>query len=323
MGRLAVIASKKRLDLEAIFAYPITPVPLCLFAVDGTMVKTDKSALFNELEKRVELSTPPPNASHIIDGTFLLHLLPSNKATIYGKLARMILIHAISFSNRRVDLIFDRYSEPFIKDSERGRRGVHEQEYVISGAEQKCPKNLQEALKSTSFKINLPLFLVTEWEQQEYAEILRKCDLFVGIEDNCYHFFVEDNVMMKEDIIQRLRSNHNEADTRVCLHVKDVDSNTESIVIRASYTDIAIILLYHCLKFIAKIWMDVGVSSKNTRRFICITDIANTLGPQLCVSLPAFHAYSGCDYTSAFVRKGKARPLKLLEKDGYMKHFHN
>ena len=61
--------------------------------------------------------------------------------------------------------------------------------------------------------------------------------------------------------------------------------------------------------------MDVGVSSKNTRRFICITDIANTLGPQLCASLPAFHAYSGCDYTSAFVRKGKVRPLKLLEKD--------
>ena len=85
----------------------------------------------------------------------------------------------------------------------------------------------------------------------------------MSLEDKCYHLFVEDNVMMKEDI-QRLRSNHNEADTRVCLHMKDVDSNIDSIVIRASDTDIAIILLYHCLKFTANIWMDVGVSSKNT-----------------------------------------------------------
>ncbi len=155
---------------------------------------------------------------------------------------------------------------------------------------------------------------MNEWKHQEYAEILRNCDLFVGVEDNCYHFFVEDNVMMREDI-HRLRSNHNEADTRVCLHMKDVNSNSDSIVIRAFDTDIAIILLYHCLKFTAKIWMDVGVSSKNTRRYICITDIAQTLGPQLCASLPAFHAYSGCDYTSAFARKGKVRPFKLLEKE--------
>ena len=42
---------------------------------------------------------------------------------------------------------------------------------------------------------------------------------------------------------------------------------------------------------------------------------SKTLEPQLCASLPAFHAYSGCDYTSAFVRKGKVRPLQLLEKD--------
>lgn len=44
MGRLVGIASQRRLDLEAIFAYPLTTVPLCLFAGDGTMIKADKSA---------------------------------------------------------------------------------------------------------------------------------------------------------------------------------------------------------------------------------------------------------------------------------------
>jgi hypothetical protein len=314
MGRLAVVASQRQLDLEAIFSYPLTPVPLCLFAGDGTMIKTEKSTLLKELEKRVEPSPPPSSAAYIIDGNFLLHLMPSNKAAKYGKLARIILLQALSCSKDRVDLVFDRYTEPSIKDSERGRRGTLEQLYVITGTEQRCPQNLQEALKSKSFKINLPLFLVNEWEHQEYADALDKCHLYVGVEDNCYHFFVEDKVVKKETVL-RLKCNHDEADTRVCLHAKDADRSTDNLVIRASDTDIAIVMLYHSHKFTAKIWMDVGISSKNSRRLICLTDIANSLGRQLCASLQAFHAYSGCDYTSAFVRKGKVRPFKLLEKE--------
>ena len=28
-------------------------------------------------------------------------------------------------------------------------------------------------------------------------------------------------------------------------------------------------------------------------------------GPDLCAALPAYHAFTDCDYTRAFVRKGK------------------
>ena len=31
--------------------------------------------------------------------------------------------------------------------------------------------------------------------------------------------------------------------------------------------------------------------------------------------MPAFHAFTGSDYTAVFSRKGKIRPLKTLEKD--------
>ena len=33
------------------------------------------------------------------------------------------------------------------------------------------------------------------------------------------------------------------------------------------------------------------------------------------MALPAFHAFSGCDYLAAFSQKGKIRPFKLLEND--------
>jgi len=60
--------------------------------------------------------------------------------------------------------------------------------------------------------------------------------------------------------------------------------------------------------------MDVGTAAKNNRRYICLTAIYKELGPDLCAALPAFHAFTGCDYTSSFVCKGKVRPFKLLEK---------
>ena len=42
----------------------------------------------------------------------------------------------------------------------------------------------------------------------------------------------------------------------------------------------------------------------------------------LCAVLPAFHSFTGCDYTPAFSRKGKKRPLAILEKDQrYQKVF--
>jgi hypothetical protein len=48
--------------------------------------------------------------------------------------------------------------------------------------------------------------------------------------------------------------------------VKSIDEQeaVDNIVVRASDTDIAIILLHHCLNIDAHVWMDVGISSKNT-----------------------------------------------------------
>ena len=34
------------------------------------------------------------------------------------------------------------------------------------------------------------------------------------------------------------------------------------------------------------------------------------LGSKVSKTLPALHAFTGCDYTSSFSRKGKIRPLK-------------
>ena len=93
-----------------------------------------------------------------------------------------------------------------------------------------------------------------------------------------------------------------------------------NIVIRAADTDIAEILLYHVHRFKATLWLDIGTNNKNNRRYICISEIARNLGSEMCAALPSFHAFTGCDYTSAFVRKGKVRPFSLLERNPQAQH---
>ena len=40
----------------------------------------------------------------------------------------------------------------------------------------------------------------------------------------------------------------------------------------------------------------------------------NRFGQSLCNSLPAFHAFTGCDYSASFYGKGKATPFNIFEK---------
>jgi len=144
-----------------------------------------------------------------------------------------------------------------------------------------------------------------------------RTDVYIAFLGSCFRFYVNNGTVIKEKVTE-LASNHEEADTRICTHVKAIDRmniGSQNIVIRASDTDIAVIMIYHCRRFAANVWMDVGTSSRNDRRYVNITAISSALGEHLSDALPGFHAFTGSDYTSAFVRKGKIRPFAILEKD--------
>ena len=50
-GRLLVISKDRDVDVEELFSYELSSVPLSLLNFDGSMVKCDKSKLLEELEK--------------------------------------------------------------------------------------------------------------------------------------------------------------------------------------------------------------------------------------------------------------------------------
>ena len=101
MGPLLVLATRRHLDLSHVFTFHLTPVPLSLCYSDGTMAKTEKTTLFHHLESKVESSFPSSAYvdACVVDGSFLLRVLPPNLPARYGRLAATILIQATGLSS--------------------------------------------------------------------------------------------------------------------------------------------------------------------------------------------------------------------------------
>ena len=160
-------------------------------------------------------------------------------------------------------------------------------------------------------------FLAEEWQKYSYSNIIGKRRLVMGVEDVCYTFTVTEDGSVIRNTNEDLACNHEEADTQIVLHLAYISNQTvPNVVIRCNDTDVFIVLLYHLgtdnIK--ANVWMDAGMDSSNTRRFIDMTSLATLLGKSLCSALPGLHSFMGSDYTSAFLRKGKVCPLQLMEK---------
>ena len=53
------------------------------------------------------------------------------------------------------------------------------------------------------------------------------------------------NIVVREGV-EDLETNHEEADTLICAHIKSMDDGTvQNVVVRASDTDIAVIMVHH------------------------------------------------------------------------------
>ncbi|KAG0710839.1 hypothetical protein GWK47_021999 [Chionoecetes opilio] len=105
------------------------------------------------------------------------------------------------------------------------------------------------------------------------------------------------------------RCDHEEADTRIVVHLKDaLDKGCTNCLVRTVDTDVVAILIgkYHSLTSqhqMAAIWVAFG-TGKNFM-YLDINAICHALGKDRSTALPMFHSFTGCDTTSAFFGKGK------------------
>ena len=319
-GRLLFLSTVQSIDLEKVFQYPLTLVPLSLCHIDGTPNKTDKAKLLHKLEKTVHSEPPNSIDTVIIDAMFFLHTIVRPPQT-YGELA-MVLLHQICHMAQTVHFVCDNYQDPSIKDIERSRRGAVETAVAITGPGQKTPRDWQKYLKSSLFKLALFRFLALEWRNEKYAEVLTTCQLIVALDETCYRYTVANHKMLVEEV-EELKCQHEEADARMIFHLYHIATGYgQRIAVRSNDTDVLLLLLHHYLKLEHRpqVWMDAGLGSNNSRRYINIGQIADSLGDRLLDSLPGFHAITGSDATTAFMNKGKLRPYDLMVRN--QSHIH-
>ena len=206
-----------------------------------------------------------------------------------------------------IHFVSDKWITPSIKDCEKQSRNAIDISYHFVGAAQKRPTNWLAALRSI-FKTSLVEFLTSPWSNSDYASLFEGKITFVNCGNICYKVMSTlDKVVRTEE--RSLLCTHKEADSRIFFHVTSLE-NQSNVVIRKADTDCLIIEL-GCREELdpsLKIWLVVGVQSRNNLRFISVDSINSNLGKKLCKALPAFHAFTGSDFTASFVEKERFSP---------------
>ncbi|KAG7155211.1 hypothetical protein Hamer_G025546 [Homarus americanus] len=98
---------------------------------------------------------------------------------------------------------------------------------------------------------------------------------------------------------------HEEADTRLLLHLEDaVKKGHNKVLIYTVDTDVVVLAVTaaQCLN-IDEFWVAFGVG--NNFIYIAAQDIPGALGPDQCAALLIFHTFTGCNAVSYFGGRGK------------------
>jgi hypothetical protein len=187
---------------------------------------------------------PESKTTHICDGMVQIQMVRDAKVKSFGDLARThfdILTSPLDASCNTIYVVFDQYKAVSIKGGERNICGAHSaMEITIRSRHTPVPKQLDKYIGHVKNKQHLCQFLCEEWcslgqkmlqpgHEMVVAGGFADCTRAVLV-SNCQH-----------DDIGHLKSDHEEADTRLLLHAKDVSNTHSRIVIHSSDADVCVL----------------------------------------------------------------------------------
>ena len=228
--------------------------------------------------------------------------------TSMASIARSLLSTICTGQAAEVHVCFDKYGTNSIKDGERTLRGAQDTAYNITGPEQILRQSGQRMLSNGIFKNELAKFLLEEWGKDHYWNFFNRKLLFASYGGDCCQYVADEesrSVCVTKPL--HLQGDHEEADTLIAFHAKSAAAGY--ITVRASDTDVLVILIGTLgnqrveVRSMTKIVMDCGQGNK--RRNINVSNIADILDERrsgLAAALVGYHAFTGCDFTSAFFR---------------------
>lgn len=294
-SRLYIASQHRDGDLEDFFRHENQQYPPSLSDF-GKLRFGKKSDLLSCLESQQQPSPPSTFDTKVFDGAVIVHALPVLPATTFAEYADKVFLPYINSQLQtcdRIDVVWDDYRPASLKEAVREKRGKGARKKVSE--QTKLPRNWNNFLHDPANKQELFTLLSKKVQHFQYPE-----DKVVVITNG-------EQVLSSSHQMQRC--NHEEADTRILVHVSDaLKTGAKTISVRTVDTDVAVILIGHyhdlCDAYGSfDLWIAFGMGK--SYRWLHISRICNTLGEQRCRSLPVFHSFTGCDTTSSFLGKGK------------------
>ena len=239
-GSILYHSLQQNINMAEALKYSLTPVPPSLSHVDGTMQTTPKATLMNQSQKLQR-----PLHRQFIPPSLMPHFsyicrrgLPLSSS--FAAVARSLLQKVMYAKGDVIHFVTDKWLFPSIKDWDRDSRTSSSTAFNITGPSQKCPSNLNQALRNNHF-------LVDTSEDGSLARIFKQKTLFAHSGNVCYNYKVVDGRVQRK-VDDRLHNDHEDADCRMFDHLaKTTDQN--NVVIRTSDTDSLIIAL-GCYQFL-------------------------------------------------------------------------
>lgn len=271
-ARLIIAAQSRKIDLPSLFKHELAEFPLSLAQADGEMRKGNKAQLMNALEGTITSTyeiTPKTNhnsSAYIIDGMACIQKMKGMNVKSFGEYARELLTKIVRHfkSCSRVDVVFDRYDgTQSIKCGERNKREkARGGDILIHSAETPFP-SWNTFISNEGNKIRLVKFLTDIWLAEAGKVLQPGTELIIG------GGFVDARLAYKitsseASICDELKSDQEEADTRMILHAAHAFRTKICVTISSPDTDVLLIAAYHFPSFCLdqeekEMWFHTGV----------------------------------------------------------------
>ena len=295
-SRLYVSCQVRDGNLEEFFAHEnqCFPPSLSHFGKIRHGTKSDLVACIERV-KGVQYATEAPSVDGVmLDGAALINMLVPGLSKTFQQYSDHVFLPYIrnkAEGAQRVDVVWDRYFSHSLKATARKRRG----------------KGIRRRVKpDTKIPGNWAPFLREEDNKEELFSFLADELIRLQPEDGVIVTTKGEKVLCNKtrDLSMLSPCNHEEADTRLLLHAADCARLCPKVLIRTVDTDVVVIAtaLFHELS-LTELWVALGVGKH--LRYLPIHAISKSLGTDRSKALLLFHAFTGCDQTSAFASKGK------------------
>ena len=296
---------------EKLFEHEILNVPQSLSTDGVSLYHGSKSDIAKRLQTYSQETIPGRecNSAIVIEMSPIIRAkaFSSSGAECFSDFAVLLYyeVMKLASSHERIDVVFDRYFDKSLKEGTRKNRGAGSR-FVFEGDETPIPNNMAEGFMKCSENKND----LNEYLGKKFIELHQGPQLLITTwRDTVICSSNLEPINHPDVTITKCQSE--EADQRLIRHVLHCLDNYISykrIVVHTIDTDVLILLVSY-LSQLPEIPSDLDIYAYliNSKKYYNITEIIGFLGKDVCLALPFFYAFTGCDTVSSFYGKGKCK----------------